>query len=77
MLRRMIRVMLLPIVGAIALFLLAGSASAAPRVPNGIPFSSPVIPEGALCPDFPSFSKALRRPRRGHNWNAQRSLMEP
>jgi hypothetical protein len=47
----MLRRMLVPIVGAIALLLLAGPASAAPRVPNGIPFSFLGIT--TLCPDFP------------------------
>jgi hypothetical protein len=47
----MLRRMLVSIFGAIALLLLAGPASAAPRVPNGIPFSFGV-PEGELCPDF-------------------------
>ena len=47
----MLRRMLVPIVGAIALLLLAGPASAAPRVPNGIPFSFSGIT--TLCPDFP------------------------
>jgi hypothetical protein len=46
----MLRRMLVPIVGAIALLLLAGPASAAPRVPNGIPFSFLFT---TLCPDFP------------------------
>ena len=47
----MLRRMLVPIFGAIALLLLAGPASAAPTVPNGIPFSFSV-PQGELCPDF-------------------------
>ena len=49
----MLRRMLVPIFGAIALLLLAGPASAAPRVPNGIPFGPVLIPEGELCPLFP------------------------
>jgi hypothetical protein len=49
----MLRRMLVPIFGAIALLLLAGPASAAPRVPNGIPFGPALIPEGELCPLFP------------------------
>ena len=53
MLRRMIRVMLLPIVGTIALLLLAGPASAAPRVPNGFPFGPISFDAGVLCPSFP------------------------
>jgi hypothetical protein len=53
MLRRMIRVMLLPIVGAIALLLLAGPASAAPRVPNGFPFGPISFDADVLCPSFP------------------------
>jgi hypothetical protein len=51
MLRRMIRVMLLPIVGAIAVLLFAVPSSAAPRVPNGTPFAFSVD-AGELCP-FP------------------------
>ncbi len=52
MLRRMIRVMLLPIVGAIALMLLADPASAAPRVPNGFPFGPSSFDADVLCPKF-------------------------
>jgi hypothetical protein len=43
------KIMLVPIVGAIALLLLAGPASAAPKVPNGIPFAFSVG-AGELCP---------------------------
>jgi hypothetical protein len=43
--------MLVPIFGAIALLLLAGPASAAPTVPNGIPFSLSAQP-GELCEGF-------------------------
>jgi hypothetical protein len=46
MLRRMI---LAPLVGAIALLLFAGPALAAPSVPNGTPFTV-TIPAGELCP---------------------------
>jgi hypothetical protein len=52
MLRRMIRVMLLPIVGVVALLLFAGPASAAPRVPNVTPFGPVPFDAGVLCP-FP------------------------
>jgi hypothetical protein len=48
----MLRRILVSIFGAIALLLLAGPASAAPRVPNGIPFSLDAQ-IGDLCPDFP------------------------
>jgi hypothetical protein len=40
--------MLVPIFGAIALLLLAGTASGAPRVPNVEPFEQ-TIPAGELC----------------------------
>jgi hypothetical protein len=45
------RIMLVPILGAIALLLIAGSASAAPKVPKGEPlFEEPVtVPAGQLC----------------------------
>jgi hypothetical protein len=43
------RIMLVPIVGAIALLLLAGPASAAPKVPKGTPFDFSVD-AGELCP---------------------------
>jgi hypothetical protein len=49
MLRRMI---LVPILGAIALLLFAGPASGAPRVPNVTPFGPVPFDAGVLCP-FP------------------------
>jgi hypothetical protein len=47
------KLMLVPILGAIALLLIVGSASAAPKVPKGEPlFDEPVtLPAGQLC-DF-------------------------
>jgi hypothetical protein len=50
----MLRRILVPILGAIALLLFAGPASAAPRVPNGTPFgpNDPPFDPGVLCP-FP------------------------
>jgi hypothetical protein len=43
---------LVPILGAIALLLFAGPASAAPRVPNVTPFGPVPFDAGVLCP-FP------------------------
>jgi hypothetical protein len=45
----MLRRMLVPIFGAIALLLWAGPASAAPRVPNVERFEPVTIPAGQLC----------------------------
>src|SRR5829696_5013743 len=52
------KLMLVPILGAIALLLIVGSASAAPTVPKGEPIFGPDVPlpvtidEGLLCEDF-------------------------
>ena len=47
MLRRMI---LVPILGAIALLLFAGPSSAAPKVPHGTPVGPQTFDAGVLCP---------------------------
>jgi hypothetical protein len=72
----MLRRMLVPIVGAIALLLLAGPASAAPRVPNGIPFSSDEMPEGELCP-FPVTLEGVAPAEGGSQLERTTCLMGP